>query len=57
MAAFDQLRVRPIRGRRQSIRVRDPETFFDQLEAALNVYRAANPEEGVDVHFTGEVSA
>ncbi len=53
MATLDQLRIRPVRGRRQSIRVRDPETFFDELEAALNAYRNAHPEENVSYQMTG----
>ena len=51
--SIDQLRIRPIRGRRQSIRVRDPETFYDHLETALNAYRAAHPEEDISYEFTG----
>ena len=51
--SIDQLRIRPIRGRRQSIRVRDPEAFYDELESALNAYRAAHPEESGPVEFTG----
>ena len=51
--ALDQLRVRPVRGRRQSIRVRDPDTFFDHLETALNAYRDAHPEENLDFQITG----
>ena len=57
MATLDQLRVRPVKGRRQSIRVRDPETFFDELESALNAYRDAHPEEGFNFQFTGRVPA
>ena len=53
IAAIDQLRIRPIRGRRQSIRVRDPEAFYDQLELALNAYRAAHPDEEITYQFTG----
>jgi hypothetical protein len=53
MVAIDQLRIRPVRGRRQSIRVRDPETFYDQLESALNAYRAAHPEEDIPYQLTG----
>ena len=53
LATLDQLRIRPVKGRRQSIRVRDPEAFFDELETALNAYRAAHPEENVDYQFTG----
>jgi hypothetical protein len=53
LATIDQLRIRPIRGRRQSIRVRDPETFYDQLESALNAYRASHPEEDVSFQLTG----
>ena len=50
--SIDQLRIRPVRGRRQSIRVRDPETFYDQLETALNAYRAAHPEEDISYELT-----
>lgn len=57
MATLDQLRVRPVKGRRQSIRVRDPETFFDELESALNAYRDAHPEERFNFQFTGRVPA
>ena len=53
MVALDQLRIRPIKGRRQSIRVRDPETFFEALEAALTTYRAEHPDENVDFEVTG----
>ncbi len=53
LATIDQLRIRPVRGRRQSIRVRDPETFYDQLESALNAYRASHPEEDISFHLTG----
>ena len=53
MATLDQLRIRPVKGRRQSIRVRDPEAFFDQLEAAINAYREAHPEENMDYQFMG----
>ena len=53
MATLDQLRVRPIRGRRQSIRVREPDAFFDALEAALNRYRDSHPEENVPFQVTG----
>ena len=53
MATLDQLRVRPVKGRRQSVRVRDPETFYDQLESALNAYRDAHPEENMDYEFSG----
>lgn len=53
MATLDQLRVRPIRGRRQSIRVREPDAFFDALEAALNAYRDTHPEENVSFQVTG----
>ena len=53
IAAIDQLRIRPIRGRRQSIRVRDPETFYDELETAINAYRASHPEEDISFQFTG----
>lgn len=57
MATLDQLRVRPVKGRRQSIRVRDPETFYDELESALNAYRDAHPEEGFNFQFTGRFPA
>ncbi len=53
IAAIDQLRIRPIKGRRQAIRVRDPEAFFDQLETALNAYRAAHPDEDISFQVTG----
>lgn len=53
MATIDQLRIRPVKGRRQSIRVRDPEAFYDQLELALNAYRAAHPEEDISYQLTG----
>lgn len=53
LATIDQLRIRPVRGRRQSIRVRDPEAFYDELESALNAYRAAHPEEDISYQFTG----
>ena len=53
LATMDQLRIRPVKGRRQSVRVRDPEAFFDELEAALNSYRVAHPEENVDYEFRG----
>lgn len=53
LATIDQLRIRPVRGRRQSIRVRDPEAFYDQLEAALNAYRATHPDEDIYYQFTG----
>ena len=53
MATLDQLRVRPVRGRRQAVRVREPEAFFDALEAALNAYRDAHPEENVSFQVTG----
>lgn len=46
MAALDRLRVRPLRGRRQSIRVRDVDTFYENLESALNAFRNAHPEYG-----------
>ena len=55
LATLDQLRVRPVKGRRQSIRVRDPETFFDELESALNAYRDAHPEENFAFQFTGRM--
>ena len=44
VAALDRLRVRPLRGRRQSIRVREVEAFYEQLEGALQSFRRANPE-------------
>ena len=47
--SIDQLRVRPVKGRRQAIRVRDPETFCQELEAALSAFRAAHPELDVSV--------
>ena len=53
LATIDQLRIRPIKGRRQAIRVRDPEAFYDQLETALNAYRAAHPDEDISYQFTG----
>lgn len=53
LATMDQLRVRPVRGRRQSIRVREPEIFFDHLEAALNAYRDAHPEENIAFQVMG----
>jgi hypothetical protein len=53
LATMDQLRIRPVKGRRQPVRVRNPEAFFDELEAALNSYRAAHPEENVDYEFRG----
>lgn len=46
MASLDRLRVRPLRGRRQSIRVRDVDTFYEHLEGALNAFRKAHPEYG-----------
>lgn len=46
MAALDRLRVRPLRGRRQSIRVRDVDAFYENLESALNAFRNAHPEYG-----------
>ena len=53
MATLDQLRVRPVRGRRQAIRVREPDAFFDALEAALNNYRDTHPDENVSFQVTG----
>ena len=53
LATLDQLRIRPIKGRRQSVRVREPEAFFDELENALNTYRNEHPEENVSIQFTG----
>ncbi len=41
---LEQLRVRPVKGRRQSIRVRDPEEFCSHLEDALNAFRSEHPE-------------
>ena len=55
LATMDQLRIRPVRGRRQPIRVRDPEGFFNELEAALNAYRVAHPEENVEYEFRGRM--
>ena len=46
VSALDRLRVRPHRGRRQSIRVREVEAFYEQLNGALNAFRAAHPEYG-----------
>ena len=46
VSALDRLRVRPYRGRRQSIRVREVESFYEQLNGALNAFRAAHPEYG-----------
>lgn len=46
LSALDRLRVRPLRGRRQSIRVREVEAFYEQLEGALTSFRAAHPEYG-----------
>ena len=46
VSALDRLRVRPHRGRRQSIRVREVEDFYEQLNGALNAFRAAHPEYG-----------
>ena len=46
VSALDRLRVRPHRGRRQSIRVREVESFYEQLQGALNAFRAAHPEYG-----------
>ena len=46
VSALDRLRVRPHRGRRQSIRVREVESFYEQLNGALNAFRAAHPEYG-----------
>lgn len=46
LSALDRLRVRPLRGRRQSIRVREVEAFYEQLEGALTAFRAAHPEYG-----------
>ena len=53
LATIDQLRIRPIKGRRQAIRVRDPEAFYDQLETALNAYRADHPDEDISYQLTG----
>lgn len=44
VAALDRLRVRPLRGRRQSIRVREVESFYEHLAGALQAFRQANPE-------------
>ena len=46
LSALDRLRVRPRQGRRQSIRVREVEAFYEQLEGALRAFRAAHPEYG-----------
>ena len=46
LSALDRLRVRPRQGRRQSIRVREVEAFYEQLEGALSAFRAAHPEYG-----------
>ncbi len=46
VAALERLRVRPLRGRRQSIRVRDVDTFYEHLERAFNDFRTAHPEYG-----------
>ena len=46
VSALDRLRVRPHRGRRQSIRVREVESFYEQLNGALNAFRSAHPEYG-----------
>ena len=46
VAALERLRVRPLRGRRQSIRVRDVDTFYEHLEGAFNAFRTAHPEYG-----------
>ena len=46
VAALERLRVRPLRGRRQSIRVRDVDTFYEHLERAFNAFRTAHPEYG-----------
>ena len=46
VSALDRLRVRPYLGRRQSIRVREVESFYEQLQGALNAFRAAHPEYG-----------
>jgi len=46
VSALDRLRVRPHRGRRQSIRVREVESFYEQLQGALNAFRSAHPEYG-----------
>ena len=44
LATPDRLRVRPIKGRRQTLLAKDPEAFYEQLESALNAFRDANPE-------------
>lgn len=46
LSALDRLLVRPRQGRRQSIRVREVEAFYEQLEGALRAFRAAHPEYG-----------
>lgn len=46
LATPDRLRVRPVKGRRQILLTKDPEAFFEQLEAALTAFRAAHPEYG-----------
>ncbi len=56
LATVDQLRVRPIKGRRQPIRVRDVEAFYQQLETALNAFRAAYPEYGITIESSREMA-
>ncbi len=51
LATPDRLRVRLVRGRRQLLMAKDPEAFFDQLEAALTAFRAAHPEYGDTFEF------
>ena len=57
LATPDRLRVRPIKGRRQILLARDPEAFFDQLEAALNAFRAAHPEYGITLESSRDMAA
>ena len=44
LATPDRLRVWPVQGRRVVLMARDPETFHDQLQQALDDYRHANPD-------------
>jgi hypothetical protein len=57
LATPDRLRIRPIKGRRQILLARDPEAFFDQLEAALNAFRAAHPEYGITLESSRDMAA
>ena len=57
LATPDRLRIRPIQGRRQTLLARNPEAFFDQLEAALNAFRAAHPEYGITLESSRDVAA